>query len=178
MAVQNPKRIKQISSTLTAVSTEVILIQNSSSKTLLSVNVPDQFYIKHIQSWGVINSLQEAVYPISDPRDTSAARQQKQAYFRASPKIGVAIRLRPVGEAYNPGIGECCILDFYGVKPGFLYNVMEYIGELAIEPGWALTARIINRGFGVLSSGDYITFTGYATNESEFLQDHNLIIIP
>jgi hypothetical protein len=178
MAVQNPKKIIQISATLAGSTNEVVLIQNNSSRTLLTVNIPNQLYLRHLKGWANISSLPEAIYPINEPRDTSSARQQKQAYFRASPKIGISLRIRPIGEAYSRGIGECCILDFYGVRPGFLYNVLEYIGEIGIQPNWALTARQIDRGFGVMTSEDYISFTGYATEESEFLQDHNLVVIP
>lgn len=178
MAVQNPKKIIQISQTLSGSTNEVVLIQNNSSRTLLGVNIPNQIYLKHLKGWANIASLPEAIYPISEPRDTAAARQQKQAYFRASPKIGVSLRIRPIGETYVRGRGECCILDFYGVRPGFLYDVLEYIGEIGIQPNWALTARQIDRGFGTMSIDDYISFTGYVTEESEFLQDHNLVVIP
>lgn len=181
MAVQNPKKVKQISAILRPGTAEVVVLQNNTNRTLLGVQISEQLFIKHIQAWGVIYSLDEAVYPISDPRDTSAARQQKQAYFRASPRIGLALRIRPIGEAYSRGLGECCKLDFYGVRPGFLYNILEYIGNdksVGLAPGWALTARQIDRGFGLLTGDDYISIQGYAIDESEFLQDHNLVVIP
>jgi hypothetical protein len=75
---------------------------------------------------------------------------------------------------------EVGIVDIYNIKPCFLTGVSEFFSDLeiyGIQFGWKIFAEIIDRGYGILQTNsgenqqnDRITITGFATENSSFLQ--------
>ncbi len=181
MAVDTSEKVVQIRATLTAQTTEVSLIANNTSQSVLGVAVPDQYEIFALQGWAEIPSKEEAFLPVDDPRDTSLVRRQKREFFRAGIKVGIAVRIQPIGSAYVVGVGKSAGYDFFPVRPGYLVNVFEYLTQaqtFKLAQGWEIVARQVDRGYGLLSGSDFISFTGYGTRKGQFLQDHNLVVIP
>lgn len=178
MAIQGNQKIIQISGLLTANTPEISLIQNNRFSSILGVQVPRQTFIHALQGWGEISSLDEAFLPIDDPKDSSMVRRQKREFFRASPKIGIEVRVQPIGAAAAPG--KAAGYDFFPVKPGYLVDIFEYLTQadkFGLQEGWEIRIRQVNRGYGLLTGTDSISFTGWALENPEFLQDHNLNII-
>lgn len=181
MAVDTAEKIVQIRATLTAQTTEVSLIANNTSQTVLGVAVPDQYSIYALQGWAEIPSKEEAFLPVDDPRDSTMARRQKREFFRAGIKAGIEVRIQPIGAIYVRGIGKAAGYDFFPVRPGYLVNVFEYLTQaptFKLAQGWEIVARQVDRGYGLLTGDDFISFTGYGVRKGQFLQDHNLVVIP
>lgn len=181
MAVEGNKKFVQIRAALTASTQTITLISNNRSSTILGVSVPHQCSIYAMQGWGEIRSLDEAFLPVDDPRDSTLARRQKREFFRASPKVGIDIRLQPIGEAFTTGLGKTAGYDFFPVRPGYLVNLFQYLTQaekFGLAQGWEIVARVVDRGYGTLTGDDVISITGWAEDTSNFLQDHNLVVIP
>lgn len=181
MAVEGNKKIVPIRATLTATNQSVTILSNSRSSTILGVSVPHQCFIYGLQGWGEIRSLDEAFLPVDDPKDSSIVRRQKREFFRASPKVGIDIRLQPIGEIFTTGNGKTSGYDFFPVRPGYLVNLFEYLTrseKFGLAQGWEIVARQVDRGYGLLTGNDFISITGWAEDTSSFLQDHNLVVIP
>lgn len=181
MAVEGNKKLVPIRATLTATAQTVTIVSNARTSTILGVSVPHQCFIYAMQGWGEIRSLDEAFLPVDDPKDSTVARRQKREFFRASAKVGVDIRLQPIGEVFMAGVGKTAGYDFFPVRPGYLVNLFEYLTQadkFGLPQGWEIVARTVDRGYGLLTGSDFISITGWAEDTSNFLQDHNLVVIP
>jgi hypothetical protein len=181
MAILMPDRTRQIAGEILATSNpQSITLYTPSTASVLGTTVNYNGGMARIRVCAIIDSLPETYAPIILPTDTNAQKEQKNQFFRAGPKKGLIVYLEnPAGnKRYKVGI-----IDIYNVKPCFLSGISEFFSDLeiyGIQFGWKIVAQVIDRGYGLLeiNSGegqqnDEISFTGFAKEESSFLQGDN-----
>jgi hypothetical protein len=179
MAIPMPERKKQIAGKISATSDpQSILLYTPSTATVLGTTVNYNGDMARIRICALVDSLPEVYAPVILPTDTNAVKEQKNQYFRIQPKKGLMIYLEsPItNERFRVGI-----VDVYNVKPCFLTGVSEFFSDLqvyGIQYGWKIVAETIDRGWGLLQTNtgenqqnDQIDFTGFAIEQSSFLQD-------
>ncbi len=183
MAIDMPDRIAQIAAKITpATSNQEVILYNPSTATVLGTGINYQGYMATVRCMAYIDSIGESFAPIILPTDTEAQKEQKNQFFRASPKKGLMFFLRsPANEDFEVGL-----IDLYNVKPVFLAGIDEYFSGVTIygiKFGWRIVAKIIDRGFGLLANNtgagkqnDWLSITGYVEEKSSLLQDHNNIV--
>jgi hypothetical protein len=183
MAIDMPDRFAQIAARITpATSNQEAILYVPSSATVLSTPVNYQGYMAVIRCAVYIDSLPETFAPVILPTDTLAQKEQKNQMFRANPKKGLLVSLlSPINEIFEVGI-----IDLYNVKPIFLTGVNEFFTDLeiyGIKFGWRIHAKMIDRGHGLLQNNtgvgkqnDWLSITGYVTEKSSFLQDHDNVV--
>ena len=183
MAIDMPDRIAQIAARITpATSNQEAILYSPSNASVLGVNINYQGYMAVIRCAAHIDSIPQTFAPIILPTDTLAQKEQKNQMFRASPKKGLLISLRsPTDQNFEIGI-----IDLYNVEPIFITGINEFFTDLenyGIEFGWKIYAILIDRGHGLLQNNtgvglqnDWVSITGYVTEKSSFLQDHNNVV--
>jgi len=183
MSIPMPTLTKQIGGKISATSNpQSVMLYTPSSASVLGTQINYNGGMARIRIWAFIDSLPEVVAPVILPTDTNSEKERKNNSFRINPKKGVMIYLQsPSNEKF-----EVAIIDIYNVKPCFLTGVNEFFSDVniyGIQFGWKILAEIIDRGYGMLQvntgenqQNDRITFTGFVTEESSFLQDKNDVI--
>lgn len=178
MAIPLPDRTKQIVGKISATSNpQSAILYTPSSATVLGTKVNYNGSMARIRVCAFIDSLPEVHAPVILPTDTLVQKEQKNAFFRVAPKKGLMVFLEsPVGnERFEVGI-----IDLYNVKPNFLTGISEFFSDLTlygIQYGWKIGVEVIERGYGMLQvntgenqQNDRVSFTGFATEQSSFLQ--------
>lgn len=184
MAIAMPERRKQIAGKILATSNpQNVTLYTPSTATVLGTTVNYNGDMARIRVCAFINSLPEVYAPIILPTDTNLIKEQKNQFFRSQPKKGLMIYLE---SPINNEKFEVGIIDVYNVKPCFLTGVSEFFSDLnvyGIQFGWKIVVEVIDRGFGLLqvNSGqnqqnDRISFTGFAIEQSSFLQGDNDVV--
>lgn len=181
MAILMPDCTRQIVGKISATSNpQSAILYTPSTATVLGTPVNYNGGMARIRICAFLDSLPEVHAPVILPTDTNAQKEQKNQFFRSAPKKGLMVYLEgPVGsERYEVGI-----VDVYNVKPCFLTGVSEFFSDLeiyGIQFGWKIVAEAIDRGYGLLQvntgenrQNDRISFTGFAKEESSFLQGDN-----
>jgi len=184
MAISLPERKKQIAAEILATSTpQSAILYTPSSATVLGTTVNYNGDMARIRVCASLDSLPETHAPVILPTDTNAAKEQKNQFFRSQPKKGLMVYLQ------SPSDGkkfEVAIIDLYNVKPRFLTGVNEFFSDIdfyGIEFGWKIVIDVVDRGWGLLQVNtgenqinDQINITGFAIEQSSFLQDHNDVV--
>lgn len=178
MAIALPDRTRQIFGKISATSSpQSAILYTPSSASVLGTTVNYNGGMARIRICAFFDSLPEVHTPIILPTDTNAQKEQKNQFFRAQPKKGLMVYLEnPTGtEKFEVGI-----VDLYNVKPCFLTGISEFFSDLqiyGIQFGWKIVVEVIDRGYGLLQintgenqQNDQISFTGFAKEESSFLQ--------
>lgn len=172
-----PERKKQIAGKISAINNpQSVTLYTPSTATVLGTPVNYNGDMARIRVFAFIDSLPEVHAPVILPTDTNAVKEQKNQFFRSHPKKGIIIYLQsPNNEKFEVGI-----IDVYNVKPCFLTGVSEFFSDLqlyGIQFGWKIVAEVVNRGHGMLQlnteeekQNDFISFTGFAIENSSFLQ--------
>jgi hypothetical protein len=183
MAIAMPERKIQIAGKITATSNpQSLQLYSPSSAFVLDTAVNYNGDMARIRVCAFLDSLPEVHAPVILPTDTNATKQQKNQFFRAQPKKGLMVYLEsPSNEKFEVGI-----IDIYNVKPCFLTGISEFFSDLelyGIQFGWKIFVQIIDRGWGLLQANtgenqqnDRISITGFAVEQSSFLQDNNDIV--
>lgn len=177
MAIEMPDRTKQIGAKILATSNpQSATLYTPSTANVLGVPVNYNGGMARIRICAFIDSLPQTHAPIILPTDTLAQKEQKNAFFRSAPKKGILVYLQsPTNELFEVGA-----IDIYNIKPFFLTGASEFFSDLqlyGIQFGWKIVAETIDRGYGILQTNsgenqqdDRITFTGFANENSSFLQ--------
>lgn len=181
MAILMPDRTRQIVGKISANSNpQSATLYTPSTASVLGTAVNYNGGMARIRICAFLDSLPEVHAPVILPTDTNAQKEQKNQFFRSAPKKGLMVYLEnPTGnEKYEVGI-----VDLYNVKPCFLTGVSEFFSDLeiyGIQFGWKIVVEVIDRGHGMLKvntgenqQNDRISFTGFAKEESSFLQGDN-----
>ena len=176
MAIDMPDRTRQIAARITASTpNQEAILYSPSTSNVLGTPINYQGDAVVIRCCCFISSIAETFPPNILPTDTEAQKEQKNQFFRSTPKKGLMIYLRsPSNQDF-----EVAVIDLYNVKPVFLAGVNEYFSGLdsyGIQFGWRIVARMIDRGFGLLQQTDWVSITGFVGENSSFLQDHNNIV--
>lgn len=178
MAILMPDRTRQIVGKISATNNpQSATLYTPSTATVLGTPINYNGGMARIRIWAFLDSLPEVHAPVILPTDTNVQKEQKNQFFRSAPKKGLIVYLEsPIGnERYEVGI-----VDIYNIKPCFLTGVSEFFSDLqiyGIQFGWKIVAEVIDRGYGLLQvnsaegqQNDRITFTGFANENSSFLQ--------
>lgn len=184
MAINMPDRTRQIFGKISATSNpQSAILYTPSTALVLGTPVNYNGDMARIRVWAYLDSITETYAPIILPTDTLAQKEQKNAFFRSSPKKGLIIYLQNPVNNENFEVG---IVDIYNIKPNFLTGVSEFFSDLeiyGIQFGWKIFVQVIDRGFGLLqvNSGvnqqnDRISITGFAREKSSFLQGSDDVI--
>jgi hypothetical protein len=183
MAIALPNRFRQIAARITpTTSNQEAILYTPSTATVLGANVNYQGCAAVIRCCCYLDSIAETFAPVILPTDTQQQKEQKNQFFRSSPKKGLMVYLRnPAGQDFEVGL-----IDLYNVKPVFLAGVDEYFTSrdgYGIQSGWRIVAKMIDRGFGLLQSNtaagkqdDWVSITGFLIEKSSVLQDHNNVV--
>lgn len=184
MAILMPERKKQIVGKISATSNpQSITLYTPSTATVLGTAVNYNGDMARIRVCAFLDSIPEVHAPVILPTDTNLIKEQKNQFFRSQPKKGLMVYLEaPISnERFEVGI-----VDIYNVKPNFLTGVSEFFSDLelyGIQFGWKIVVEVIDRGFGLLQvntgenqQNDRISFTGFAVEQSSFLQDANDVV--
>jgi hypothetical protein len=178
MAILMPDRTRQIAGKISATSNpQSTTLYTPSTASVLNTPVNYNGGMARIRICAFIDSLPEVHAPIILPTDTLAQKEQKNAFFRSAPKKGVLVYLQ---SPLNNELFEIGIIDIYNIKPCFLTGVSEFFSDLeiyGIQFGWKILVEIVDRGYGMLrvnseenKQNDRIIFTGFASENSSFLQ--------
>ena len=181
MAIDMPDRIRQIGGRITATSSpQSITLYTPSSASVLGTAVNYNGFMATIRVAAYIDSTPQTFAPVILPTDTLAIKEQKNQLFRSQPKKGLMIYLQPPTGSEKFEVG---MIDLYNVKPIFLTGINEFFSDLeiyGIQHGWRIFAEIVNRGFGILQANsaagqqnDWVSFSGFVTEKSSFLQGSN-----
>lgn len=183
MSIPLPGRTRQIGKRITAVnSIQRTILYTPSSAMVLGTRVNYNGSAARIRVCASIDSLPECSAPVILPTDTNSQKEQKNHFFRSHAKKGLLIYLESPTSAEK---FEVAVIDIYNVKPRFLTGVSEFLGDdiifYGVEYGWKIVAEVIDVGYGMLQintegENDRIDFTGFAKEESSFLQDKNDVI--
>jgi len=178
MAIQMPDRTRQIAAKISASSNpQSAVLYIPSTATVLGTPINYNGGMARIRVCAFLDSLPEVHAPVILPTDTNAQKEQKNQFFRSQPKKGLMVYLQsPVGnEKFEVGM-----VDLYNIRPCFLTGVSEFFSDLeiyGIQFGWKIVVEVIDRGFGILQANtganqqnDRVSFTGFAKEESSFLQ--------
>lgn len=181
MAILMPDRTRQIVGKISATSNpQSAILYTPSTASVLGTAVNYNGGMARIRICAFLDSLPEVHAPVILPTDTNAQKEQKNQFFRSAPKKGLMVYLEnpTATDKYEVGI-----VDLYNVKPCFLTGVSEFFSDLeiyGIQFGWKIVVEVINRGHGMLQvntgenqQNDRISFTGFAKEESSFLQGDN-----
>jgi len=183
MAIAMPTRTLQIAGKITATSNpQSVQLYTPSAASVLGTAVNYNGDMARIRVCAFLDSLPEVHAPVILPTDTNATKEQKNQFFRGQPKKGLMVYLEsPIGEKFEVGI-----IDLYNVKPCFLTGISEFFSDLqlyGIQFGWKIFVQVIDRGWGLLQvntgenqQNDRISITGFAVEQSSFLQGDNDII--
>jgi hypothetical protein len=180
MAILMPHRTQQITGQITATSNpQSTILYTPSTALVLGTPVNYNGTMARIRICASIDSLPQVYTPIILSTDTEAQREEKNTFFREQPKKGLMIYLvNPADKKFEVGV-----VDIYNVKPRFLTGVNEFFSDLeiyGIQFGYKISIESIDRGYGLLDTNngenqqnDQINFTGFANEESSFLQGNN-----
>jgi hypothetical protein len=183
MAIAMPERKIQIAGKLSANSNpQNLILYTPSTATVLGATVNYNGDMARIRVCAFLDSLPEVHAPVILPTDTNATKEQKNQFFRVQPKKGLMVYLEsPIGEKFEVGI-----IDLYNVKPCFLTGISEFFSDLelyGIQFGWKIFVQVIDRGWGLLQANtgenqqnDRISITGFAVEQSSFLQGDNDVV--
>lgn len=180
MAIDMPNRVKQIAGKISATSNpQSATLYTPSTATVLGTPINYNGGMARIRVCAFLESLPEVHAPVILPTDTNAQKEQKNQFFRSQPKKGLMVYLQsPSNEKFEVGM-----VDLYNIRPCFLTGVSEFFSDLeiyGIQFGWKIVVEVVDRGFGVLQANtgegqqnDRISFTGFAREDSSFLQGSN-----
>jgi len=183
MAIAMPERKIQIAGKITAASNpQSVQLYTPSTAMVLGTAVNYNGDMARIRVCAFLDSLPEVHAPVILPIDTNATKEQKNQFFRVQPKKGLMVYLEsPSNEKFEVGI-----IDVYNVKPCFLTGISEFFSDLqlyGIQFGWKILVEAIDRGWGLLQvntgenqQDDRISITGFAIEQSSFLQSDNDVI--
>jgi|SRR5687767_2532724 len=177
MAIAMPDRTRQIFGKINATDNpQSKVLYTPSTASVLETPVNYNGGMARIRICAFLDSISATHAPVILPTDTLLQKEQKNAFFRSAPKKGLMVYLQsPSNENFEVGI-----VDIYNIKPCFLTGVSEFFSDLeiyGIQFGWKIFAEIVDRGYGILQTNsgenqqnDRITITGFATENSSFLQ--------
>ena len=184
MAIDMPDRVRQIARKISATSNpQSATLYTPSAATVLGTPVNYNGGMARIRVCAFLDSLPEVHAPVILPTDTNAIKEQKNQFFRSQPKKGLIVYLQSPVSNENFEVG---MVDLYNIRPCFLTGVSEFFSDLeiyGIQFGWKIVVEVVDRGFGLLQvntgaglQNDRISFTGFAKEDSSFLQGSNDVI--